>query len=124
MRKPDLSPGNLRWRLANGRVHASNAWYRAAGRRISGTRTQLSNWRNLRAIQRGHRDIPARAGDQIRSRAPVVRARINRATGRPHGDDVRMGQASDRTLARLAEQQRRLRPAEARNRAARAGRTR
>lgn len=122
MKMPDLSLGNVRWRLANGRVHVSNAWYRAAGRRIRGARTQFSNRRNLKAIQRGRRDIPARVGDQVRSRTPVVRARINRSTGRPHGDDVRTGRAIDRTLA--LRQQRDLRAAAARNRASRAGRSR
>ena len=109
------------WRvyLPNARTRASNAWHRAAGRHLQGQRTGFSNWRNNRAIQRGRRDLPARTGDQVRSRMPVVRDRINRATGRPHRDDRAMGQASDRTLARLAGQQRDLRAAQARNRDAR-----
>ncbi len=83
------------------------------------TATRISNWRNRKAWERGKRDVPARVGDQVRSRTPVVRDRINRATGRPHRDDRSMGQASDRTLSRLAEQQKRLRAAEKRNREAR-----
>lgn len=109
----------LRWRAANGRTHVSNAWHRAVGHRLAGARTGFGNWRNLRAIQRGRRDVPARIGDQVRSRTPVVRSRINRATGRPHRDDREMGRSSDRSLARLAEGQRRLRDAEARRRASR-----
>ena len=98
------------------RVRVRDAWYRAAGRHIQGTRARFSNWRNLRDIQRGRRDAPARLGDQVRSRTPVVRGRVNRATGRAHRDDIRMGQASDRTLARLARGSAacvRLRPAAA-----------
>lgn len=122
----DYASDARRVHLPNARTRARNAWHRAAGRRIQGQRTRFSNWRNNRAIQRGRRDLPARAGDQARSRLPVVRDRINRATGRPHRDDRQMGQASDRTLARLAEQQDRLRAAQARNRASRqqAGRSR
>jgi len=112
--------GDLRrYYLPKARTHASNAWHRAAGRHIQTVRGRLSNARNLRDIQRGRRDLPRRAADQVRSRTPVYRNRINRATGRPHRDDRDMGRSSDKTLTRLADGQRRLREAEARNRASR-----
>lgn len=91
----------IRWRLANARVRASNAWYRAAGRLVQGWRQQFRNWRNARAIARGRRDAAARAGDAIRSRTPLLRGRVNPATGRPHRDDARLGRLSDQSLARL-----------------------
>jgi hypothetical protein len=84
------------------RTRASNAWHRAVGRHVQGGRTRLSNWRNRKALERGRRDIPARVADQVRSRTPVVRDRVNRATGRPHRDDARMGRLSDQSLARQA----------------------
>jgi hypothetical protein len=80
----------------------SNAWYRAAGHRIQGARQGFSNWRNQCTLDRGKRDLPARAGDQVRSRTPVLRSRINRGTGRPHRDDRDMGRLSDQSLARMA----------------------
>ena len=89
MRMPDLSLGNVRWRLANGRVHASNAWYRAAGRRIHGTRQQYRNWLNRRAIARGKGPLPGRVTSAIGSRTPVYRNRINPATGRRRRDELR-----------------------------------
>ena len=93
---------DLRWRAANGRVHASNAWYRAAGRRISGARTGISNWRNQRTIDRGRRPRTTQAADTIRSSVPVYRDRIDTGTGRPHRDDRDLGRTSDQSLARMA----------------------
>ena len=87
----------------NGRTRVSNAWHRLAGRRIAGARTRVSNWRNRHAIARGRRDAPARAADAVRSRTPVVRDRVNRATGRQHRDDARLGRLSDESLARSQE---------------------
>ena len=68
--------------------------------RYSATNTRFWNWRNQRTLTRGKRDIPARIGDQVRSRVPVLRNRINRGTGRPHRDDRDMGRLSDKSLAR------------------------
>lgn len=98
----------VRTRLAanRARVGASNAWYRAAGRRISGTRTGLSNWRNQRTLDRGRRPRTTQAADAVRSSAPVYRNRVNPATGRPHRDDRSMGRTSDQSLARMAPQRR------------------
>ncbi len=101
MERPRDYASTLRWRLGNGRVRASNAWYRIAGRPVQGRRQRVGNWRNGRAIARGRRDVVARAGDQVRSRMPVVRNRVNPATGRPHRDDAWMGRLSDRSLARM-----------------------
>jgi hypothetical protein len=92
-----------RWRLGNGRVRVSNAWYRAAGRHVQGARVRVSNWRNHRTWDRGRRDAARRAADQVRSRAPVYRDRINPGTGRPHRDDARLGRISDRSLARMRD---------------------
>lgn len=69
--------------------------------KYSATNTRFWNWRNQKARERGRRDIAARAGDQVRSRTPVMRARINPGTGRPHRDDRRMGRLSDQSLARF-----------------------
>ena len=93
---------DLRWRAANGKVRVQNAWYRAAGRRIDSTRTGLSNARNQRAMERGKRDLPARAADSLRSSLPVVRDRIDTRTGRPNRDARDMGRLSDKSLARMA----------------------
>lgn len=88
---------DLRWRAANGRTHVSNAWYRAAGRRISGTRQQYRNWLNTRARARGKRPLPDRAARAAGSRVPVYRNRISPATGRPRRDEAHM----DRAFSRL-----------------------
>ena len=77
------------------RVHASNAWHRAAGRHIQGGRARLSSWRNRRAIARGRRDVVARAGAQVRTRTPVLRNRIDPSTGRPNRDARRLGRQRD-----------------------------
>ena len=84
-----------RWRLDNGRVRVSNAWYRAVGRRISGGRQRYRNWLNRRARVRGRAPLPDRLTRCIGSRLPVVRDRINPATGRPRWTD-----RSDGALAR------------------------
>ncbi len=94
---------DARWYLAKGRVRVSNAWYRAVGERVQAARTGFRNRRNARTIRRGKRDLPAKAGDQIRSRTPVVRDRINRGTGRPHRDDRMLGRVSDQSLARTKQ---------------------
>ena len=69
--------------------------------KYSATNTRFWNWRGQKARERGRRDLPARAGDQVRSRTPVVRNRINPGTGRPHRDDRHMGRLSDQSLARF-----------------------
>jgi hypothetical protein len=71
--------------------------------KYSATNTRFWNWRGQKARERGRRDIPARVGDQVRSRTPVVRDRINRGTGRPHRDDRDMGRLSDQSLARFKQ---------------------
>ena len=88
-----LSDVPVRARLAASRVRvgASNAWYRAAGRRISGTRQGISNARNQRTLERGRRPRTTQLADAARSSVPVYRNRINPATGRlcrAHGADV------------------------------------
>jgi hypothetical protein len=98
-----------RYYLPAARTRASNAWHRAAGQHIQGARGRFSNWRNQRAWDRGGRDLPCRAGDQARSRTPVVRNRINPATERPHRDDRQLGRTADRSLARMAPARRRSR---------------
>jgi len=94
---------SLRWRLADGRTHASNAWYRAAGRRISGARTGISNARNRRAIDRGRASRIDGAIAAVTSRTPVVRGRINPATGRKRRDDAMMHRTRNEGLSRMKE---------------------
>lgn len=69
--------------------------------------TRISNWRNRRTIERGRRPRTTQAADQVRSRAPLYRDRVNPATGRPHRDDALLGRTSDRALARMAPQRQR-----------------
>lgn len=100
--------GNVRARTGTGtayRAHvaASDAWYRMAGRRIAGGRQQFWNRRSSKAFARGRRDAAARGGDQVRSRTPVLRNRINPATGRAHRDDVQLGRTHDQALARFRQ---------------------
>ena len=100
-------PGNVRARTGTGIVYrahvaASNAWYRVAGRRISGARMGVSNWRNQRTLERGRRPRTTQAADAARSSVPLYRDRINPGTGRPHRDDRQLGRTSDASLARMA----------------------
>lgn len=90
-----------RYYLPKAGTRARDAWHHAAGRHIQGDRARISNWRNAKARARGRRDIAARAADQVRSRTPVVRNRIDRSTGRPNRDARRMGRLSDQSLARF-----------------------
>jgi hypothetical protein len=92
-----------RYYLPKAATRARDAWHQAAGRHIQGARRRVSNWRNRRDLERGRRDIPRRIGDQVRSRTPVLRNRVNRATGRPHRADRHMGRLSDQSLARVKE---------------------
>jgi hypothetical protein len=97
----------LRWRAANGRVHASNAWYRAAGRRVSGARAEHRNRVNRRAIDRGRATRLDGAVAVLTSRTPVVRDRINPATGRRRRVDAMMHRTRNEGLARMAPTRRR-----------------
>jgi hypothetical protein len=94
----------VRARLAANRVHvaASNAWYRAAGRRIHGARQGISNARNQRTLERGRRPRTTQAADVLRSSVPFYRNRINRGTGQPHRADRDLGRVADSSLARMA----------------------
>jgi hypothetical protein len=106
-------------RIGANRIHvrASNAWHRAAGHRIQeargrlsnarAARGRLSNARAARARQRGRRDLPRRAADNIRSSAPVYRNRVDPSTGRPNRDSRQIGRTIDESLARMAPQRRR-----------------
>lgn len=120
MSKPrDYLSDLRRYYLPAARTRVSNAWHRAAGRHVQGGRARFWNWRSQKAFARGRRDIPARAADQVRSRVPVYRDRVNPATGRRHRDDVRLGRGMDQGLAAF----RRSMPEVARQRPAR-GRSR
>lgn len=94
---------DLRWRAANGRVKASNAWYRAAGRRISGARQEASNRKNRKTIERGKAPRRDRVASEVQSRTPVYRNRVNPATGRPHRDDGQLHKTRDESLARMRQ---------------------
>ena len=89
-----------RYYLPQAGVRVSNAWDRAAGRHIQGSRARFSNWRNRRDIIQGKRDVVRRGGDEIRSRLPVVRGRINPATGLQHRRDAELGRGLDQALTR------------------------
>ena len=91
---------DLRWRAANGRVKASNAWYRAAGRRIQGARQQASNERNRKTIERGRAPRRERAASEVKSRTPFYRDRVNPAHGNKHREDARLHKGRDESLAR------------------------
>ena len=99
-----------RWRLDNGRVRVSNAWYRAVGRRISGGRQRYRNWLNRRARVRGRAPLPDRLTRWAGSRTPGYRNRINPATGRPRWTD-----RSDGALARWRADRERLQGRDARD---------
>ena len=90
---------DLRWRAANGRVKASNAWWRAAGRRIDGARTEASNRKNRRTLERGKAPRRDRVAAEVTSRTPVVRDRVNPAHGNKHREDVRLHKSRDAGLA-------------------------
>ena len=89
MRKP--GPSAFRWRLANGRVRVSNAWYRTAGNRIHGGRQGYRNWLSARARARGKDPLPDRITRGAASRIPGYRNRVNPATGRPRWTDRSAG---------------------------------
>ena len=76
-----------RWQSSATRTRVSNAWYRSAGRRIHGTRQEYRNWLSGRARARGKAPLPDRITRGVGSRLPVVRDRINPATGRPRWTD-------------------------------------
>ena len=99
-----------RWRLDNGRVRVSNAWYRAVGRRISGGRQRYRNWLNRRARVRGRAPLPDRLTRWAGSRTPGYRNRINPATGRPRWTD-----RSDGALAKWRADRERLQGRDARD---------
>ena len=91
----------LRWRAANGRTRVSNAWYRAAGRRISGARQGIRNSRNRRTLERGRAPRLDGVVAAVTSRAPVIRDRINPATGRSRRDGALMHRSRNNGLARM-----------------------
>jgi hypothetical protein len=98
-----------RTRIAANRVRAgaSNAWHRAAGNRIHGARTGLSNARNRRTLERGRAPRLTGANAAVSSRLPVYRNRVNRATGNKHREDARLHRSGNESLARMAPQRRR-----------------
>ena len=89
------------------RVGASNAWHRAAGNRIRGARTGLSNRRNQRTLERGRAPRLTGARAAISSRLPVYRNGVNPAHGNPHREDARLHRTGNESLARMAPQRRR-----------------
>jgi hypothetical protein len=91
---------DLRWRAANGRVKASNAWWRTAGRRIDGARQQASNEKNRRTIARGKAPRRDRVAAEVKSRTPVYRDRVNPAHGNKHREDARLQRTGNEGLAR------------------------
>ena len=117
-----LSDVPVRARLAANRVRvgASNAWYRAAGRRISGTRQGIRNRidrstgrpnRDARAMGRLPDDSLARTASRFRGMQVVSAGRHPLAEDpRPRRDDRQLGRTADRSLARMAPARRADRP--------------
>ena len=81
------------------RTAQAKRWVRT---HATGNRQRARNWLNRRAIKRGKSPLPERLARPVRSSVPVYRNRVNRATGRPHRDDRRLGRAKDRSLAQRA----------------------
>lgn len=85
------------------RVGASNAWYRAAGRRLHGARASVSNWRNRRTIERGRAPRSSAVNAAVSSRVPVYRNRVNPAHGNRHREDARLHRTGNESLARMRQ---------------------
>lgn len=101
---------DLRWRAANGRVKASNAWWRVAGRRIDGARQEASNRKNRRTIERGKAPRRDRVAAEVKSRTPIYRDRVNPAHGNKHREDARLHKSGNESLARQKEVLERVQP--------------
>jgi hypothetical protein len=71
--------------------------------RYSATSTRWHNWRNGAAIERGRAPRLDGAIAAATSRAPVVRNRVNPATGRKHRDDAMMHRTRNEGLARMKD---------------------
>ena len=86
------------------RERAANARYIARHPvkmvRYSATSTRWHNWRNGAAIERGRAPRLNGAIAAVTSRTPVVRDRINPATGRCRRDDAMMHRSGSDGLAR------------------------
>jgi hypothetical protein len=83
-------------------VRLSDARYYATRplRTVTGS---VRNWRNRRFVQTGKGFALERATRQVRSSLPVLRDRINPATGRPRRDDVELYRRRDAAFARMRE---------------------
>jgi hypothetical protein len=82
-------------RLSDARYHATRPL-----RTVTGS---VRNWRNRRFVQTGKGFALERATRQVRSSLPVLRDRINPATGRPRRDDVELYRRRDAAFARMRE---------------------
>ena len=83
----DYASDVRRYYLPKAATRARDAWHQAVGKRVQGARQQNRNWMNGRARQRGKAPLPDRVSRAVGSRTPVVRNRINPATGRPRRTD-------------------------------------
>jgi hypothetical protein len=92
-----------RFDLANSRParHIRNRAYAIRHVKHGPAMARYWNARNTRAIARGRGPVRSRAAAQVTSRTPVVRDRINPATGSPRRDDARMNRLGDQSLARF-----------------------
>ena len=88
----------LRERAANARYIARHPVKMV---RYSETNTRWHNWRNGAAIERGRAPRLDGAIAAVTSRTPVVRDRINPATGRRRRDDAMMHRSGSDGLARM-----------------------
>lgn len=66
---------------------------------MNATYTRYRNWLSRRAWERCKVPLPDRITRRLGS-LPGYRNRINRATGRPHRDDMAIGAVQDRAMAR------------------------
>jgi hypothetical protein len=88
---------DARWYARRAAVPVQNAAYRAT-EPLRSLRWNAGEYRRRWAREHGRRDPLRRAADHARSRLPLVRDRVNPATGRKHRDDAELGRRLDRSL--------------------------
>jgi hypothetical protein len=85
------------WYARKAAVPLRNGWDRAT-QPLRDARWRVGERRRKWALEHGRRDIVRRAADHARSRLPLIRERVNPATGRKHRDDAELGRRLDRSL--------------------------
>jgi hypothetical protein len=90
------------WYARKATVPLRNAAYRAT-EPLRSLRWNAGEYRRRWAREHGRRDALRRAADHTRSRLPLIRSRVNPATGRKHRDDAELGRRLDGHLQRMRE---------------------